>query len=101
MKINWVRLRKRIPHLVRFKTAQYRIVWCKELKDGDHGETTFDNKQITLSEAYGDKETVHTYIHELLHAVSEEYDVGLTEKQVRKLEKAVYWFLKEGNIFEK
>lgn len=65
------------------------------------GETRFDVKQIAIKDDQPPKEKVHTYLHELLHAISDEYEVGLTETQVRALEKAIYYILKGDNVFRK
>jgi uncharacterized protein YpuA (DUF1002 family) len=65
------------------------------------GETRFDPKQIVIKDGQAPKDKVHTYIHELLHAISEEYEVNLTENQVRALERALYYVLKSDNVFRK
>jgi hypothetical protein len=50
--------------------------------------------RISLNQSPSDQ--VWTGVHELLHAISDHYDVGLTEKQVQKLEKALR-FIHEKN----
>jgi len=37
--------------------------------------------------------TFYTALHEAIHALSDEYDIGLTERQVRLLEKGIGDFL--------
>ena len=99
-KIRWSDYKTRIPTHVRIKDVEYEILYTNDFKDGETlGETRLNTKQIVLKTNETDKETVHTYIHECLHAVSEEFDVGLTETQVRKLEKSLTNFLTSGNIF--
>ena len=101
--INWKSLTKRIPHRVQVtRKSFYEICYVDTFVDKDVlGETRFDRKQIAIKDEQPPKEKVHTYLHELLHAISEEYDVGLTENQVRSLEKAIYYMLKSGNVFRK
>lgn len=94
MKINWFSLKNLIPIHIKFKDTEYEIVWVDTFKDETiEGETRFNSSQIVLKMDKDNKEVVHTFFHELLHAASEEYDVGLTEKQVKKLEKSLTdWF---------
>lgn len=100
-KVNWISLLKRIPHIVTFKKAKYEILWVDKFPDNKTmGETRYDPKQIVIARHPSEKELVHTYIHEVIHAVDNEFEVGLTETQVRKLEKALYWVLKPGNLFK-
>lgn len=99
----WIKWVKKIPSTVQLsRKGKYEVVWTDTIKDDTDvlGETRFDPKQIVIKNGQSPKETVHTYVHEILHAVSAEYDVNLTEAQVRKLEKALYYILKDGNIFK-
>jgi predicted GTPase len=101
--MNWKRLLKRIPHKVQVTAkVAYSILWAtKEIHRAEdcYGVTHLDTKQIILTQGQTPKEAVHTYLHEILHSFSEEYDIGLTESQVRKCERALYYILKEGNVF--
>lgn len=99
----WLDWFNRIPQTVQVsRKGKYEVLWTDKIKEDDRtlGETRFDPKQIVIKTGQTYKESVSTYLHEFLHAVSEEYEVGLTEKQVRALEKAVYFVLKEGNVFK-
>lgn len=101
--MRWIDWLKKIPSAVQLsRKGKYEVVWTDTIKNDTDvlGETRFDPKQIVLKNDQSPKETVHTYIHEVLHAVSAEYDVNLTEAQVRKLEKALYYVIKKGNIFK-
>lgn len=99
MKIKWTILKSLIPNKVQFKKAVYEILYTDNFLDGKTlGETRFNPHQIVLKTNESDKETFHTYIHECLHAASNEYEIGLTEGQVRKLEKSIQDWLKPGNI---
>lgn len=101
--IKWKQFIKRIPNKVRItRDTSYEILWVDDFHDEDdkYGETRLDDKQIVLNKNQSNKELVHTYYHELLHALSHEYDVGLTETQVRKLERSLAYILKDGNVFK-
>lgn len=101
--VNWKALTKFIPNRVQVRRkTHYEICYIDAFVDDSVlGETRFDTKQIVLKDNQPPKEKIHTYIHELLHAISEEYEVGLTETQVRALERAIYYVLKDGNVFRK
>lgn len=94
--INWKRIVKNIPtHIQISRTGIYEILWCKQFENENTlGETRFDRKQIVLKEGQSPKETVSTLLHEVYHAASEEYEIGLTENQVIALEKGVYYLIK-------
>lgn len=88
--ISWKRLRKNIPSAVKVKRALYEVLWSQEHVSGqNYGETRFNPKQLIIYDDGNAKETVHTFFHELLHAVSHEYEINLTEQQVQKLEDAL------------
>jgi hypothetical protein len=59
-----------------------------------------DDKQILIEQGNKPKLTTTTYFHEVAHAFSHEYDIGLTETQILKIEKALHYILKEGNILK-
>lgn len=93
--MNWKKLRKNIPNIVRTKArSKYEVFWSDDFSfdtsDGykTYGITRYDPRQIVINSKQGDKETVLTYYHEYLHGLSEDYEAILTENQVRKLEKS-------------
>ena len=90
MKISWKKFRKNIPTSIKLLKASYEVLWQEELVSGaNDGETRFDPKQIVLHNATDQKEVVHTFMYEYFHALSHEYNVNLTETQVRNLERAL------------
>jgi IMP dehydrogenase/GMP reductase len=101
--VDWKKLTRGIPHRVQVaRNAFYEVLYVDAFVQEDVlGETRFDRKQIVIKDKQHPKEKVHTYIHELLHAISEEYEVNLTEAQVRALEKALYYVMKSDNVFRK
>lgn len=99
--MKWKALVKRIPHKVQVTSkVSYEILYTPKIVGGEDclGVTHLDQKQIMLMSEQTPRNMVHTYIHEVVHAFSEEYGVGLTETQVRAIEKALHYILKEGNI---
>lgn len=103
-RINWKKLVKKIPSKVQIAPKVfYDVVWQKEIVDtkGNHlyGLSDLTNKVITIKMDMPAKLTIETFAHEILHSFSEEYGLGLTENQVLKMEHAVPYILKKGNIF--
>lgn len=100
--INWNNLKKRIPSRVTIGNNSYEVLFIDEFNNSSTlGETRLEDKQIVLKNGQTPKELVKTYLHECFHAISEEYDVGLTEQQILKLEESLTFILKDGNIFKK
>lgn len=99
--INWKKLKNQIPSRVQItRNKYYEVVWVDSFPDGNTlGETRYNSKQIAIKKGLGNKLTVITYLHEVLHAVSGANDANLTEKQVEALEKSFYYLLKCDNIF--
>lgn len=101
--MNWKGLVKRIPHKLQVTSRVfYEVLSSPKIVGGEdcYGVMRPDLKQIILTEGMTPKNRVTTYLHEVVHAFSEEYDIGLTEAQVQKIEKTVYYLLKEGNLFK-
>jgi len=93
MRLNWSKLRQSIPNKIRTKArVVFDVLWQDNLTDrsGNHcfGITEFEPNQVKLDTQQSDKEAVYTVWHEAWHCFSDSYDIGLTETQVRKLEKA-------------
>lgn len=87
MRINWKKVRNRIPTHIMLNRKRWEIVWTEDFYDGETlGETRYETRQIVIKSGRPDKETVHTYIHEMLHALQGSYGAGLTENQVQALE---------------
>jgi len=98
---NWKDLSTRIPPSVHTgKKDRFEVVYVDSFLNSDHvGETRFDPKQIALKTGQTERELVLTYLHEVFHAVDHTHQIGLTETQVRKLERALIPILKESNLF--
>jgi hypothetical protein len=86
-----------IPNSVRITPkVTYEVLFSDEISSGPDimGEMRPVEKQIIIKNGQSNTELVKTFIHELIHALSDENDVGMTETQVRKMETAVYKFLR-------
>ena len=88
--INWNRIAKNIPTKIKIAVkATYEVLLIKDFHGEDTwGETRFEERQIILKADLKPKIAVETYYHECLHAISEEYHIGLSEEQVLNLEQA-------------
>lgn len=101
--VNWKWFVKRIPSSVQVnRKTHYEIMWTKEFMNekGTMGIKDGDKKLIAIKMGMSDKLTIETYIHELLHAFSDESGAGLTEAQIRALEPTFYYWFKKNNIFK-
>lgn len=103
-RINWKKKVSEIPSKIQIAPRLfYDVTWQKEIVDtkGNHlyGLTDLTNKIITIKMDMSPKLTVETYIHEVVHAFSEEYQLGLTENQVLKMEHTIPYIIK-NNLFK-
>jgi hypothetical protein len=97
--LNWTKLKNNIPNKIRTKARIYfDVLWQDNPTDKSgkrlFGLTTFEPNQIILATNQSEKEAVHTFVHEAIHAFDDSYEIGLTETQVRKLEKAFPYMFK-------
>ena len=102
--INWKKYYKNIPSSIKIGKHQYEVLWIQEFPNDQHqlGESRFgENKQIIINTNQPIKEAVHTYWHEIIHAISEEYNVNMSEKQVLRFEKSLKDVILSGNMFKK
>jgi len=101
--INWFKYLQNIPARIKIGKNTYEILWISEFKDKEQvGESRFsEEKQILIKIGQSNKESVHTYFHEVLHAISEEYSVNLTENQVLNFEKALKDIIRDNNLWKK
>lgn len=99
--MNWKHFKKRIPVNIQIgPKVFYEILWAEEFKHSLVGKTIPEYRQIILKTNETPKETVITYLHEVLHAVSDAYGVGLTENQILAMEAAFKFILKQNNILK-
>lgn len=66
----------------------------KFVKNFDYfGETDFGSKTIRIKEGMSKRETLNTFIHEVLHVFEMELDMPMKHKKVYALEKAIANFI--------
>lgn len=100
---NWKSLAKSIPSRLHVgKKTYYTIVWVDNFPNENVvGETRHDIKQIAIKIGQSPKQTVLTYLHEIFHVFSDEYEIKLTETQIQALESYLPLILKPDNVFIK
>ena len=69
-----------------YRFLKFRLV--DRLPDNIHGDYELDKMVARISNQYSDWDKHWTGYHEYLHAISDAYDIKLTEDQVSKLEQA-------------
>lgn len=73
---------------VRIGCQDYTVIF-KELvvEEGQEcrGSCHSDRREIYLKESLKDTRLMETFLHECIHAISDEYDLSLTEVQVNTL----------------
>lgn len=81
----------------------YEVLFVNEFPNDPKclGECRYDSKQIVIKNDESNTETLKTYIHEILHAVSNEYGANLTETQVGKMENGIYNFFRLNGYLKK
>lgn len=104
-RINWKKKVAQIPSKVQIAPRIfYEVVWQKEIVNstGHHlyGVTDLTNRVITIKMDMPARLTLETYFHECIHALSEEYKLGLTENQVLAMEHALPYILKDNNFLK-
>lgn len=95
------KLKDLIPPKVRITSKiSYEVLFVDEFTDPKClGECRPTEKQIVLKNGQSDTEMYKSYLHELFHSFSFEYPgLNLTEKQVQKLEEAMYRYERLNKI---
>jgi len=90
----------KIPSHVRVSPKEtFEVVFTDSFTDPRTvGEMRLDTKQIVIKNGQSESEIFKTYIHELLHLLSDTNDAKLTERQVGIMEKAIWRFLRLNNF---
>lgn len=85
-----------IPSHIRLTAKRdYEVTYINNFKDPKQlGECRWEPPQIVIKTGQSDKENFSTVLHEIIHAVSFEEDINLTETQVLKLEKGLLRLLR-------
>lgn len=94
---NWKSLSKRIPKKFKVGRKTFKVIFINNV---DYlGLSDWNKNRIYLNKKQSKKELVHTYIHEIIHIMSDEYELKISEKQVQGLEKTLRFWIESGNIF--
>lgn len=77
-----------IPPRIRITSkVTYEVRWTDEFKDPDQlGECCPSTKQIVIKTGLKKRKAFYVFLHEVLHAISLEHELELTEAQVEGLE---------------
>lgn len=92
---------RKYPPRLRIGDRDYRLRFVKSIrgcKKGDEKGSTlglFDpnRREILVKVGLSQDETLKTILHEVVHAIEEEYDVNLPHKHVYRLEEALFDFM--------
>lgn len=85
-----------IPSHIRITSKRdYQVMYVDSFRDDEQlGECRWNPPQIVAKAGQSDKEIFSTILHESIHALDFEEDIGLTETQVLKLERGLLRMLK-------
>lgn len=85
-----------IPSHIRITSKRdYQVMYVDSFKDVEQlGECRWQPPQIVAKAGQSDKEIFSTILHEAVHALDFEDEIGLTEAQVIKLERGLLRMLK-------
>ena len=92
------------PTKLQVNKYEYTIVFVDQIE----GKTTlglcdFERKVIFIKNKQKPKDNLKTFIHELLHAIEFEFDLGMEHNLIYKLEDPIFTFLYQnlvGDLFK-
>lgn len=87
MKIIKLPLQKAYPKKIHFGDSVYTIKFKKNM--GCYGETDPDKKIITIKHGLSSRQTLATFVHEILHLIEFEHPLKIKHKMIYELEKAI------------
>ena len=91
-----------LPKEVKIGWKVYKVVEKEPdhdlIKDGDncYGQIHYDRQVIIINSSMSEPQKEATLFHEVLHGISEIFDIGLEEHQVSVLADALYIFKKDN-----
>ena len=94
----------KIPSRIRIKAKVfYEIVWQERIADDPDclGLCDSGTRTIFMRLGMSESETLKTFIHEVLHALSAEHEFELPHKTVYALEDAIFRVLKLNGLLNK
>lgn len=87
-----------IPQVVKILGQEYKIEFLGNKKKRDFIGRCFPHANIIqLDENLCQDKTGEVFLHEVLHAIDENLELGIKHKSVNRLAIAIYQFLKENN----
>jgi hypothetical protein len=89
------------PRQVRIIGKTYSILWTsgKPLDDGDLGELDPATQRMSIRVGQPLEQEQDTVLHEVIHAIDNELNLGLREAQVRSLATGVLAVMKDNPRF--
>ena len=97
-----------IPPFIKIKGKRVEILWSDDLDPNGadnlgritHGEWRPNESQIVLRKGKSESETLKTFIHEILHGISDTYDPNLTHASINKYETIIWRLLHIMGLIE-
>lgn len=89
----------KLPDEVKVRNETYRILKAKGVLLDDPecvGYCDPEHRVIAINVEQTEKQQLRTFIHEILHALSDEFNIDIKHKSIYKLEKAIYRFIKDN-----
>ena len=92
-----------LPKSIKILSGRWRVISGKDWDQANElcGLTKQDEKKIYISTNYPEWAQAATLLHEIIHAIEDELDFELKEKQVRLLEIGLVQVLRENPKFVK
>lgn len=80
------------------KGISYEIFFDDEIAKSEYGYCISGDRRIGIRPGLGQRSVQATLIHEVIHAMDFEWDIGLTEDQTLLLEAAICKLIKLNNL---
>lgn len=92
----------RIPNKIKIGWKKYRVVRRNpkrelvEVANYRWGEIDYDKRELVINESADKQNAEATFIHEIIHGISEMYKLDFEERTVEILGDALYTFVKDN-----
>jgi sensor histidine kinase YesM len=90
----------RIPEKVRVGYIDFKVIMQNQEVTCDnvvvYGKISNSDGEIVICDIYNEDQKKATFLHECIHGMSDCNDIGLSEKQIKKLGIAFYEFIKDN-----
>ena len=93
----------KIPKSIRIAGHDVRVLVVKKFKEHYKGESYANKNLVRIArESHGQpfaKDQISsTLLHEIIHQIDDKYDIGLSEKKLRKLETGLFQVLRDNDL---